>query len=198
MILTGVLKKVKKHPNVVHKPLSFFDKYPTYFDNDAPIFTYDGFYFQPDLKDQDAQKRGLGAMTSLIFVFIFYDQWPQPLKQATWYGLISFLIAYFLTIAAKITLGFTFYHIGVNFWLFPNFFESFVNPKKMLLPLAKAEIRPDFCNPISLLFRLCSASLILYSLYQFSQDEKAIEDFREIRDHMYDVYEFSTDYVLGV
>lgn len=59
------------------------------------------------------------------------------------------------------------------------------------------EMRSDFFNPASLLFRLGSGSFMLFLLYQFCQDEKNIEDLREITDHMYDVFEYSSDYVLG-
>ena len=89
------------------------------------------------------------------------------------------------------------FHFGCSFDLFPNYFNSFVNPKKMLLPVCKLETRSDFFNPISLAFRLCSASFILYLLIQFCQDEKNMEDLKEIKDQFYDIYEFSTDYVLG-
>ena len=166
MILSGVLMKIQKHTQAhCQQPLSFYDKYPTYFDNDAPIFTYDGYYFQPDQKDEQSQKLGLGGMSGVIFALIFYDHWPRPLKIVTWYALVSAIIAYSFCILAKVALGFLLYLIGVNFWLFPNYFCSFVNPVKMLVPVAKLEVRSDICNPVSLFFRVCCAALIVHATY---------------------------------
>ena len=108
--------------------------------------------------------------------FIFFDHWPPFLQQIAWYSFVSTIIGYFVTIVLRIVLKIILFHFGFNFNLFPNYFNSFVNPKKMLFPICHADMRSDFFNPISLLFRLGSASFIVYMVYQLSQDEKIVED----------------------
>jgi len=95
--------------------------------------------------------------------------------------LVYTLISYFVTIHLRILLWLTGYHLGINFWLFPNYFTSFKDPRKILWPLISVEKRDDQFNIGNLVFRILSAGLITYLVYQFFQDEKNIEDLKDIK-----------------
>ena len=136
-------------------------------------------------------------MVFAVFCLIFFKFWPPILQEITWYTWVSLVIAYFAIIIIRAILTVIMFHFGFNFSLFPNYFDSFFNFKNKLTPVFSFETRSDFFNPISLMFRLMSSSFIAFLIYQFTQDEKAMQDFKEIRDHVYDIYEFSTDVVLG-
>lgn len=135
MLYTGTIVKVRSHPNIVNPPGSYEEKHPLFFDNDAPIFTYNGYYYKPRKQDTEGQKKYLIITCVILFALIFYDHWPTPLKIATWYGFVSAVIAYFVTIGVRILTSIVMFHFGFNFKLFPNYFNSFVNPWKMLLPV---------------------------------------------------------------
>lgn len=145
----------------------------------------------------EGQKKGLIITVVVLFSFIFFNLWPLWLQIATWYGFVSVIIGYFVTIGVRILTGIVMFHFGFDFNLFPNYFNSFVNPKKMLVPVCRIQTRSDFFNPISLMFRLSSASFILFLAYKFCQDEQAMEDLREISSHVKDVFDYSSDWVLG-
>lgn len=100
------------------------------------------------------------------------------MQEYAWYGLVATLIVYFGTIITRWTLKILFFHLGVDLWLFPNFFMSFYlfAPKKTLWPIVSFEIRSDFFSPASLIFRVSCAAFIIYSVYEFMQDQKKIED----------------------
>ena len=62
----------------------------------------------------------------------------------------------------------------------------------------QAKLRADFYDIKSVIFRILSGSLILYLLYQFCQDEKNIEDLKEVVDHgIHDLFEYGQDFMVG-
>ena len=129
---------------------------------------------------------------------VFFDHWPYFLQVSVWYTYNTIQIGYFVLIFVRIILRVILFHFGFDFTLFPNYFDAFVfSPRKILLPVYEAKTRPDFYNPISLSFRISSLSFIVWIIFIFFQDEKHIEDIKELSGHMYDMFEYSSDYVLG-
>ena len=53
-------------------------------------------------------------------------------------------------------------------------------------------------DPKSIIFRIISGSMIIYMSYQFTQDEKNIEDVKELYEHgLTDLFEYGQNFVLG-
>jgi hypothetical protein len=82
-----------------------------------------------------------------------------------WNGFVYTVIAYFTTIHIRIALWIVFYHLGINFWLFPSYFTSFKDPRKILWPVISIEKRADCLHLGNLIFRTMSAGFIGYITY---------------------------------
>lgn len=79
----------------------------------------------------------------LTLILVCFRLWPYWLQNAVWNGFVYTLIAYFVMIYVRIGVWIIFYHIGVNVWIFPSYFTSFKDPRKILWPVISVEKRPD-------------------------------------------------------
>lgn len=123
--------------------------------------------------------------------------WPIWAQQLFWYSFVYTFVAYIATIFVRIGLYLVGFHFGVNFWLFPAYFESFTNPVKILLPVVQISRRPDQFNFGALLFRLTSGSLICYMAYLFASEEKNIEDLKDLGAGLNDLLDYGADFIIG-
>jgi translocation protein SEC62 len=124
--------------------------------------------------------------------------WPLWLKKIIWY--ISFYLLVFLVVTAilRLILWGILYHFGLEFWLFPNYFIDSNDPRDSFLPVYSFEVREDCFDFKSIIFRIISGSLIVYMAYQFCQDEKNIEDLRDLAENgLSDLFEYGQEFVLG-
>ena len=152
------------------------EKYPEYLAEDLPIFTFDGFYHIEKTENKKGQRIGIVIVMLITLVFVCFELWPLWLQEAVYYTFVYTGIAYIFTIILRILLYIVGYHIGCDFWLFPNYFESFTNPMIILWPLASFKPRKDMFNVGSMIFRITSASLIAYTFFLAMSEEKIIED----------------------
>lgn len=120
------------------------------------------------------------------------------LKKGIWY--ISFYLLVFLIVTAilRVILWGILYHFGLEFWLFPNYFVDSNDPRDSFLPVWSFEVRDDATDVGSILFRLVSGALIVYMGFQFCQDEKNIEDLKDLAENgLSDLFEYGQDFVIG-
>ena len=122
----------------------------------------------------------LGVLIVVVIILMCFRLWPLWLKKGIWY--ISFYLLVFLIGAAfvRVILWGILYHFGLEFWLFPNYFVDSNDPRDSFLPLWSFEVREDMCDIRSIIFRMISGSLIIYMGYQFCQDEKNMEDLKDL------------------
>ena len=124
--------------------------------------------------------------------------WPMWLKKGIWY--ISFYLLVFLAVTAVLRLilwGFL-YHFGLEFWLFPNYFIDSNDPRDSFWPLTSFEVRADFSDIRSIIFRMASGSMVTYMIYQFCQDEKNIADLNDLAENgLSDLFEYGQDFMIG-
>ena len=124
--------------------------------------------------------------------------WPLWLKKGIWY--ISFYLLVFLAVTAVLRLilwGFL-YHFGIEFWLFPNYFIDSNDPRDSFWPLTSYEVRADFADIRSIIFRIASGSLISYMIYQFCQDEKNLKDLNDLAENgLTDLFEYGQEFMIG-
>lgn len=90
------------------------------------------------------------------------------------------------------------YHFGFEVWLFPNYWIDSNDPRDSFLPVWSYEVREDMFEFRSIIFRIISGSLIVYMGYQFCQDEKNIEDLKDLAQNgITDLFEYGQDFMLG-
>jgi hypothetical protein len=159
---------------------SLDEKYPKFLADDYPIFKYNGYYIMKQEENKKEQKVYLSLYVVLVLILVCFRLWPMWLQTAVWNGFVYSLISYFVTIHLRILLWIVGYHAGVNFWLFPNYFTSFKDPRKILWPIMSVEAREDRFHFGNLIFRTLSAVSIGYVIYQFFSDEKNIKDLKDL------------------
>eukprot|EP00806_Schmidingerella_arcuata_P002167 Macronucleus_296.p1 GENE.Macronucleus_296~~Macronucleus_296.p1 ORF type:complete len:381 (+),score=132.62 Macronucleus_296:1-1143(+) len=154
----------------------------------API----GFYiFQVEAagKSSSVQIKLILAV-GLIFFFLLFRVWPDWLKQAMWY--VSWYTLCFLIGMAivRAIVWFAIFHIGIDFWIFPNYFIDSDNILDSFWPLLSCEKREDMFDFRMLIVRIVSAIAISYGVQEFLKDPENLDSLtsggQEIWDEMYD------------
>ena len=85
----------------------------------------------------------------------------------------------------------------MDFWLFPYYFTSFKDPRKILWPLVSVKSREDKFGVGNLVFRTMSVGFIGYMVFQFFQDEKNIEDLKDMKGGIQDLLDYGQDFIMG-
>lgn len=141
----------------------------------------------------------LALVVVIIIALMCFRLWPMWLKKGIWY--ISFYLLVFLIGAAilRVILWGILYHFGLEFWLFPNYFVDSNDPRDSFLPVYSFEIRADFSEIRSIIFRIISGSLIVYMGYQFCQDEKNMKDLEDLANNgLNDLFEYGLEFTTGL
>lgn len=140
----------------------------------------------------------LGIVAIVILALMCFRLWPLWLKKGIWY--ISFYLLVFLFVSAvlRLILWGILYHFGLEFWLFPNFFIDSNDPRDSFWPLTSFEVREEIWDPKSIIFRICSGALVTYMAYQFCQDEKNLEDLKDLAENgISDLFEYGQEFMIG-
>lgn len=188
MILTKNIVTVVRDPRMIG---SANEKIPKYIVPDKSSLHDKGIYMLIEKTSQSTQSLYLGLIVICILALMCFRLWPLWLKKGIWY--ISFYLLVFLIVTAilRVILWGILYHFGMEFWLFPNYFIDSNDPRDSFLPVWSFEIREDASDFKSIIFRLCSGALIVYMGYQFCQDEKNIEDLKDLAEHgLTDLFEY--------
>ena len=124
--------------------------------------------------------------------------WPIWLKKGIYYLSFYLLVFLFVTAILRVIIWGVLYHFGFEVWLFPNYFIDSNDPRDSFLPVWSYEVREDASDSKSIIFRIISGSLIVYMAYQFCQDEKNMDDLRDLAQHgLTDLFEYGQDFMVG-
>lgn len=158
-----------------------------------------GIYLIQEPEGNDKyQSLYLGLIIFAIIACMCFRLWPIWLKKGIWY--LSFYLLVFLVVTAifRVILWGFLYHFGFEVWLFPNYWIDSNDPRDSFLPVWSYEVRDDMFEFRSIIFRIISGSLIVYMGYQFCQDEKNIEDLKDLAQNgISDLFEYGQDFMLG-
>lgn len=158
-----------------------------------------GIYLIQEPEGNDKyQSLYLGLIIFAIIACMCFRLWPLWLKKGIWY--LSFYLLVFLVVTAvfRVILWGFLYHFGFEVWLFPNYWIDSNDPRDSFLPVWSYEVRDDMFEFRSIIFRIISGSLIVYMGYQFCQDEKNIEDLKDLAQNgISDLFEYGQDFMLG-
>lgn len=116
------------------------------------------------------------GVAATLLAFSLSNHWPLWLKESTWYSFYTIIIAFLVTGPIRYLVYLLFVHTGFDFWVLPNFYKGFCqfSPVQIIWPIISLRLRDDICSPVSLIMRILSASIIVYFLRQFYEDESMI------------------------
>ena len=157
-----------------------------------------GIYVIVDNTSDTTQVLWLVGIGAVIIVLMCFRLWPIWLRKGVY--LMSFYLLVFLIVTGfvRAILWGILYHFGLEFWLFPNYFIDSNDPRDSFLPLYSFEVRDDATDIRTMVLRLFSGALLVYTGYQFCQDEKNIEDLKDLYDHgLQDFFEYGQQFVVG-
>ena len=99
----------------------------------------------------------------------------------------------------RLIVWFIIFHVGIDFWIFPNYFIDSNNPLDSFIPLLEVSKRDDIFDFRMLILRLASIATIVYGATVFMQEPKSIDDvlstFSELQN---DVFEWGQNKFLGI
>lgn len=199
MLDLGVIRQLEASSNM-QQPSKTKPKYV----NDMPpqrggtVMSETGIYENIDSTSDIWKQLYLAFIMILILTMMCFRLWPLWLKRGVY--LVSFYLLVFLIATAfvRLILWGILYHFGLEFWLFPNYFIDSNDPRDSFLPVYSFEVRDDAADWKSILLRLMSGALLAYTGYQFCQDEKNMEDLRDLAEHgLTDFFEYGQQFVVG-
>ena len=151
-----------------------------------------GFYiFQ--LQEEGAKTRTtlwLVLGVALAFFFLLFRVWPEWLKMGVWY-LSWYTLVFLISMAIiRAIVWFAIFHIGIDFWIFPNYFIDSDNILDSFWPLLSLNMRDDMFDARMFLLRIASCCAIFYGAQEFFKDPENLESMMggggELWDEMYD------------
>jgi hypothetical protein len=157
-----------------------------------------GIFMILEEENKGTQSLYLVLVVLAILALMCFRLWPLWLKKGIWY--ISFYLLVFLVVTAilRVIIWGVLFHFGLEVWLFPNYFVDSNDPRDSFLPVWSYEVREDCSDFKSIVFRIISGSLLVYMAYQFCQDEKNMEDLRDLAENgLTDLFEYGQEFMIG-
>ena len=134
-----------------------------------------GFYIFTIQQSKVKTQLWLFALVGLAFFFLLFRVWPDWLKQGVWYLSWYTLVFLFATAVVRAIVWFLIFHIGIDFWIFPNYFIDSDNILDSFWPLLEVGRREDMFDFRMLILRICSAVAIFYGVQEFLKDPENLE-----------------------
>jgi len=149
-----------------------------------------GFYiFQVEMGKMKTQL-WLVFCVGLAFFFLLFRVWPEWLKLGVWYLSWYTLVFLCVTAVVRAIVWFAIFHVGIDFWIFPNYFIDSDNILDSFWPLLSCERREDMFDIRMLVVRIVSACAIAYGVQEFMTDPENLENLvsggSELWDEMHD------------
>lgn len=128
------------------------------------------------------ESAGWKQMATLVFVvfiaffFLLFKVWPEWLRVGVYY--VSWYLLVFLlgTAVVRAIVWFVIFHLGLDFWIFPNYFIDSDNILDSFRPLLDISIREDWKDPRMILVRVLSAAAIVYGAQEFLREPRNLDD----------------------
>ena len=69
----------------------------------------------------------LALVVGLLFFFLLFKVWPEWLRVGVYYVSWYLLVALIGTAVVRAIVWFVLFHVGIDFWIFPNYFIDSVS-----------------------------------------------------------------------
>jgi hypothetical protein len=185
VLLLGILIQLKKMDRVIPHMMTYSDpkapeaKRPKLVQKLPPehmAVTPHGFYIFTMESSGYKQFLWLGGCVFLAFFFLLFRVWPEWLRLGVWY--VSWYLLVFLigTAVVRAIVWFAIFHLGIDFWIFPNYFIDSDNILDSFIPILTVEKREDIFDLRMLVLRIASAAAVFYGVTEFLKDPQNLED----------------------
>jgi len=113
---------------------------------------------------QFKQNLYLAVIVFLVFFFMLFKVWPEWLRIGVWYLSWYFLVFLIGTAILRVIVWFIIFHIGLDFWIFPNYWADEDSILDSFRPILSLERREDILDWKMLIIRIISALAIANGL----------------------------------
>ena len=76
----------------------------------------------------------------------------------------------------RLIVWFAIFHIGIDFWIFPNYFIDSNNPLDSFIPLLEVERRDDMFDIRYAILRIASVTAIFWGGSEFFKEPENLEN----------------------
>jgi hypothetical protein len=117
----------------------------------------------------------LAGIVALMIFFLCFRLWPLWLKKAIFYFSFYTLCAIAVTTDLRLVLYILLFHVGFDFWLFPNFFIDSNDILDSFRPLYTLEKREDMLDPKMIIIRMASFAGICMAVMEIAKDPENLK-----------------------
>lgn len=126
---------------------------------------------------------------ALLIFFLCFRLWPLWLKKAIFYFSFYTLCAIAVTSVVRLVLYILVFHIGFDFWLFPNFFIDSNDILDSFRPIYTLEKRDDMADPKMIIIRIASFAGICMAVMEIAKDPENLKFTMEQGFDIFDEFE---------
>jgi hypothetical protein len=99
----------------------------------------------------------------------------------------------------RLIIWFVLFHVGIDFWLFPNYFIDSNNPLDSFVPFLEVSKRDDMLDFRMAILRLASVAAIVFGANEWIKSENTMDDVVNVfGDLSNDVFEWGQNKFLGI
>jgi len=106
----------------------------------------------------------------LAFFFLLFRVWPEWLRLGVFYVCWYLLVAIVVMAIVRLVVWFVIFHVGIDFWIFPNYFIDSDNILDSFIPFLDVEKREDMFDFRMIILRIASAAALVYGGAEFLKD----------------------------
>lgn len=193
----GLMIPVVPHPNM-YGPNSK-EKTPKALAPAKIPVTEGGIYIFNVPKSRSKTYLWLFLMIGMAFFFLLFKVWPDWLRIGVWYVSFYLLCALIGTAVLRVVLYIILFHLGVDFWLFPNYFIDSNDFFDSFRPVWSFDRREDMFSIQMAIVRIASGCAIVYCGLEFVKDPENVSSFVDGGNEIYnEVFEWGQNKFLGI
>jgi len=102
--------------------------------------------------------------------FLLFRVWPEWLRMVVWYISWYFLVFLIGTAILRVIVWFLVFHIGVDFWIFPNYWADEDSILDSFRPVLSLEKREDMLDWKMGIVRIISMVAMVNGGYEFVRE----------------------------
>jgi len=135
----------------------------------------------------------------VCFAVLLFRVWPMWLRVGVWYVSYYLCVSLIAVAILRVIIWFILFHVGIDFWLFPNYFIDSNNPLDSFVPFLEVTKRDDMMDLRMLILRIGSVAAIVYGATEFMKEPKSLDDMTSVfSDLSNDVFEWGQNKFLGI